>query len=168
MSNNGIPPLNDWQDDNYPVIYDEGNSKSYYVKTGNKVEITGGSSSYLVYTGTADAPDAPDGIPNFTIFANTVGSIVWSVAATGDYKGLLTGAFPAGKVWAFPGGNAGGVTLGIASSVPFEYAYNIQRTNDNEIHLSIYKTSDFSNVDLFDIGTGGAGNGLPFRIEVYP
>ena len=48
MSNNGIPPLNDWQADNYPVIYDEGDAKSYYVKSGVKNEITGGSTSYLV------------------------------------------------------------------------------------------------------------------------
>jgi hypothetical protein len=37
MSNNGIPPLNDWQADNYPVIYDEGESQIKYVKSGQKI-----------------------------------------------------------------------------------------------------------------------------------
>lgn len=44
MSNNGIPPLNDWQADNYPVIYDEGNETSYYVKSGDKIENPSGKS----------------------------------------------------------------------------------------------------------------------------
>jgi hypothetical protein len=42
MSNNGIPPLNDWQADNYPVIYDEGSEQLQYVKTGNKITVAGG------------------------------------------------------------------------------------------------------------------------------
>jgi hypothetical protein len=48
MSNNGIPPLNDWQADNYPVIYDEGADELQYVKTGAKTTINTGGSSYLV------------------------------------------------------------------------------------------------------------------------
>lgn len=47
MSNNGIPPLNDWQEDNYPVIYDEGAATLQYVKTGVKNDINTGGSSYL-------------------------------------------------------------------------------------------------------------------------
>lgn len=49
MSNNGIPPLNDWQADNYPVIYDEGDSTTKYVKDGNKVAISGGGVESVTY-----------------------------------------------------------------------------------------------------------------------
>lgn len=41
MSNNGIPYLNDWQADNYPVIFDEGDEALKYVKTGNKIAVPG-------------------------------------------------------------------------------------------------------------------------------
>lgn len=46
MSNNGIPPLDDWQADNYAVIYDEGADKLQYVKTGTKIDVPT-SSNYL-------------------------------------------------------------------------------------------------------------------------
>jgi len=47
MSNNGIPPLNDWQADNYPVIYDEGADQTYYVKTGTKVAVPSSGGAVL-------------------------------------------------------------------------------------------------------------------------
>jgi hypothetical protein len=55
MSNNGIPPINDWQSDNYPVVYDEGEAKIKYVKTGVKIDAT------ITATGgiTLD-PDSPE------------------------------------------------------------------------------------------------------------
>jgi len=94
MSNNGIPPLNDWQADNYPVIYDEGNETSYYVKTGVKHEIAGGGSSYLVYSALL-APTEGTDAPVPTVIDNTLGgTVVWTRNALGVYHGTLTGAFP--------------------------------------------------------------------------
>lgn len=39
---NQIPYLNDYQGDNYPVVYDEGEDQLKYVKNGNKSNTAGG------------------------------------------------------------------------------------------------------------------------------
>lgn len=101
MSNNGIPPLNDWQADNYPVIYDEGEDKLKYVKTGVKNNINTGGSSYLVYT--ALLTQTGTSAPVATVLENTLGgTVVWTRESAANYIGTLAGAFPNNKVIAFP------------------------------------------------------------------
>ena len=108
MSNNGIPPLNDWQADNYPVIYDESESKLNYVKTGSKIEIsTGGGSSYLVYVAllTQSATSAPVA----TVLENTLsGPIVWTRLDVGEYQGTLASAFDDTKTTIITSGKSDG------------------------------------------------------------
>lgn len=54
--------------------------------------------SYKVYT--AFIQQSGTNPPTVTIFgANTIGNIVYTRNAPGDYTGTLTGAFPAGKTW---------------------------------------------------------------------
>lgn len=97
MSNNGIPPLNDWQADNYPIIYDEGNSKSYYVKSGNKIEITGGGSSYLVLQ-TSMIPNGVEDLPTITNHSNTCGAGAWFREDVGYYGTQTTVPFSLTKI----------------------------------------------------------------------
>lgn len=168
MSNNGIPPLNDWQDDNYPVIYDEGNSKSYYVKTGNKVEITGGSSSYLVYSAllTQSGTDAPVA----TVLQNTLGgTVVWTRNSTGQYLGTLAGAFTLNKtvVPPFDSGNPGGaVNIPIANSLPNSFYYNITTlASADTVQISVYDDT-YTSVDL-STALAGWDTKIFIEIRVY-
>lgn len=63
---NQIPYLNDYQGDNYPVIYDEGDSQLKYVKEGNKVNADSaldinGLSAAGALDGTEEVPVFQDG-----------------------------------------------------------------------------------------------------------
>ncbi|HAO08691.1 MAG TPA: hypothetical protein DCQ50_17310 [Chryseobacterium sp.] len=53
---------------------------------------------YKVYTGMIVCTGTP-AQPDFSIFENTVGNIIWSRTGDGQFVGTLNGAFPAGKVW---------------------------------------------------------------------
>ena len=149
MSNNGIPPLNDWQADNYPVIYDEGAAELQYVKTGNKNTINTGGLGYLVYTAllTQSGTNAPVAT---VIGENTIGNIVWSYNGQGDYIGTLEGAFN-GNIAIFFGkpGSAAPVNYGLTGI-----------TNDTiEIVTNNILLEGFYN-DLL--------SNTPIEIRVYP
>ena len=47
---NGIPFLNDWQPDDYPMVYDESESQIKYVKEGVKINVNGGGSGTIPET----------------------------------------------------------------------------------------------------------------------
>lgn len=97
MSNNGVPPRNDSQADDYPVLYNEGSSELKYVKTGTKNTINTGGSSYLVYT--AFLAQSGTDAPTATVKQNTLGgTVVWTRAGVGRYVGTLAGAFPVGSI----------------------------------------------------------------------
>ncbi len=98
MSNNGIPPLNDWQEDNYPTVYDEGASKLYYVKTGTKNEIsTGGGTSYLVYVCSMDNTGTSN--PTVRTFQDTISAGTWARDSTGSYTNITSTQYAATKIW---------------------------------------------------------------------
>lgn len=165
MSNNGIPPLNDWQADNYPVIYDEGADTLQYVKTGTKVDINTGGSSYLVYT--ALFTQTGTNAPVVTVLENTLGqSVVWSRSGVGDYRGTVsTPIFSEFKMYITPGGDTAAVlTIGLAQNVPFDNAVNVSYQSPTEIRVQVFKTSDFSYVEWSDI----SGGVLPLEARLYP
>jgi hypothetical protein len=90
--------------------------------------------------------------PNVTILENTIGNIVWTRNAVGDYRGTLSGAFPTiSKVWfskpntQFDAGN---------------YGAFLSRTGPNEIQLL---TTDYDQITPVD-GTYSTS----FEIRVYP
>lgn len=56
------------------------------------------TSGYLVYTAMiVQTGNDIDVAPVATVFENTIGNIVWSYDGQGSCRGILTGAFPAGK-----------------------------------------------------------------------
>jgi len=87
--------------------------------------------------------------PTVSILENTLGPIVWSYSAVGDYLGTLTGAFV----------NASKVAPSLGLNQLGEFDYSIGVANDNNIQI---ETTDggFSSDDVL-------GNALVI-IEVYP
>jgi hypothetical protein len=86
--------------------------------------------------------------PTVTILENTIGDIVWSFQATGEYFGTLTGAFPSGKVITFSN-----------QIEPLE-TITIQRKNDNAIAITTFTTSTGA-------GINGALVNTSIEIRVY-
>lgn len=132
MSNNGIPPLNDWQSDNYPVIYDEGDATLKYVKTGNKVDINTGGSSYLVYTALLNqsGTDAPVA----TVLENTLGGdVIWSYVDVGAYFATLAGVFLENKTWMM-------ITTG--GSLNSAFSIIIYRNTNSQIEVDTYDDTE--------------------------
>lgn len=105
--------------------------------------------------------------PTIQIFENTIGSVVWTRFAVGNYQGVLSGAFPTNKTFVpFFGAMGGGTQIPIAWSLPGEYYYTVICGSDgNSISLQIYD-ANYNNVDLSTIST--EGQSLPVWIEVYP
>ena len=62
--------------------------------------------------------------PSITILENTIGDIVWTRFALGDYRGTLTGAFPSGKV------------VCLSNQIDMLTMTIIQRKNDNVISIN--------------------------------
>lgn len=62
--------------------------------------------------------------PTVTILENTIGDIVWTRFALGDYRGTLTGAFPSGKVVCF------------SNQIDMPTMTLIQRKNDDVISIN--------------------------------
>lgn len=61
--------------------------------------------------------------PSTLVLRNTVGSIVWARNGVGDYTAVLSGAFPANKVW-ITVSNESTTTLSLGKSVNFKRATN--------------------------------------------
>jgi hypothetical protein len=62
--------------------------------------------------------------PSVTILENTIGNIVWTRFALGDYRGTLTGAFPSGKVVCF------------SNQIDMPTMTLIQRKNDDSVSIN--------------------------------
>jgi hypothetical protein len=124
-----------------------------------------GGSSYLVYT--ALLSQSGTDAPNVVELENTIGDIIWTRSSTGLYFGTLTGAFPDGKtlITGFGNKNGGYVTIGIANSLPFDHGYSINCNSEDVVGINVYKTSDYTNVELSDLLT--APRGIPIEIKVY-
>jgi hypothetical protein len=104
MSNNGLPPLDDWQADNYPVIYDEGDATLKYVKTGVKNNINSGSSGYLSYVSILNQIGTSN--PTADEKTNTTGQAITPVRdALGFYTLVFATPVPIGQLF-MPGLNA--------------------------------------------------------------
>lgn len=161
MSNNGIPPLNDWQEDNYPVIYDEGNETSYYVKNGNKNEIASGSLGYSVYVAKWTQAGTSNPVVT-TIGSNTIGDIVWTRDDVGVYNGTLSAAFPEGKTIIMPFSAS---STGVYQPL-FGGFYEILRSSNNLIILYCYE--DLSAFTPKEISACLFGASITFEIRVYP
>jgi len=164
MSNNGIPPLNDWQADNYPVIYDEGAETSYYVKTGSKIEIPSGGSSYLVYS--AYLSQSGTDAPVAAVLENTIGAIVWTRVSVGRYAGTLAGAFTLDKT-VMPGFNYNGNLMNLVylnSPGDHYYSWSIAPTTNL---VELFVVTNPGDV-LAEFSTAFGSSSLFVEIRVYP
>lgn len=132
----------------------ENNSISVYVNlVGTDVNLSitlaggGAASLYQVYT--ALLTQSGENAPVATVLENTLGNIVWTRDAEGEYRAELEGAFTINKTVIFCCANTGQ-----GNSVIFD-------ADDDEttIHLS---TSDFEN-NLFD----SLLDNTPIEIRVY-
>jgi hypothetical protein len=93
------------------------------------------------------------GDPDVQIFKNTLsGPIVWTRTGTGDYEGVLNGAFPAGKTF---------IPQNIYNYIPEDKRLVVNRLNDNTITIECRRLSDGSPIDFSAVG-------LPLKIEIYP
>lgn len=156
MSNNGIPPLNDWQEDNYPVIYDEGAAKSQYVKSGTKIDIPGGSSSYLVYT--ALLSQSGTDAPTAEVIQNTIGGdVIWTRLSAGNYLATSTGHFTANRCFLpnwfnYDGGATTYQTISDGGSVVGYYTI-YDNGDGNSMYMEVLN-STFNFVDIDDLVNG--------------
>ena len=87
----------------------------------NFTELYDANSAYLKYVCNFNAYP---GAPTVQVLENTIGNIVWTRNAVGDYRGTLSGAFPTGaKVWfskpntQFDAGNYGAFLSIISANV---------------------------------------------------
>lgn len=173
MSNNGIPPLNDWQEDNYPVIYDEGNETSYYVKNGNKNEIASGSLGYSVYV--ANLTQSGTSNPTVAEYQNTFGECVWTRNSEGDYRGDFTSDvdFSIDDVW------INGTVTRFSTAADFKPIYNYSgvvgyyrltpevNAGHFRLYLEVYDGT-WTEADISTLlGTNDNTISLP-EIRVYP
>lgn len=165
MSNNGIPPLNDYQSDNYPVIYDEGDETSYYVKSGNKHAITGGGSSYLVYVVSVSQTGTGD-LTIYATFENTIGTIYVTRISAGYFTFTSANLFTIGKTWIPNTDNSGYACYPISSSAANAEFYIMKQTGSDTIELQFYNAS-YNNVDQSTLFGDGFILNLP-EIRVYP
>jgi hypothetical protein len=165
MSNNGIPPLNDWQADNYPVIYDEGESQLKYVKTGGKIDVAGGGSSYLSYV--ALLTQAGTNAPTANVLngndGNYLGDIIWTRVDVGNYIGTLNGAFTNNKTWFYPSGNSNAFVA--FSGNAWSGGFNLYRGDADRVFIDVADESG-NFIDL----SGRLSNPATISIEirVYP
>ena len=155
MSNNGIPPLNDWQADNYPVIYDEGAETSYYVKTGAKIEIPGGS-SYLVYT--ALLTQTGTNAPVATVLENTLGDtfgIDYNAVGSFLLYPATTEPFTINKTAVF---------IGTSKQLNGTASFEVYRSNAVGITILTFTWDGISSF----IPANGVLNETVIEIRVYP
>tara|TARA_R110002126_G_scaffold137390_1_gene281831 strand:+ start:524 stop:1048 length:525 start_codon:yes stop_codon:yes gene_type:complete len=127
-----------------------------------------GSTQTLGYTSyVARVTDftAEGGVPTVIEFGNTVGNIVWSWVSTGEWKGVLTGAFTANKTVIF--------AQSLVYLNPSIGANGVNGVTDvNEFPTSLITTvADTSTVNItqYSIGNTGASgksNTLTCDIEI--
>jgi hypothetical protein len=120
-----------------------------YLKTNPTGEISRGSALPLVYV----VKMSQSGTSAPTIVStgdNTIGAIVWTRGATGNFSGTLTGAFPSGKVYAFIGSN---------SNTTSGQQIVATRSTDNAFSILTY---------LSGVATDGVLNNFDLEIRVYP
>jgi hypothetical protein len=129
--------------------------------------IGGGGSSYLVYKATIAQLTGTGDDPTPTLFTNTLGdTVVWTRFSAGIYEGTISnGAFTSGKTIFPPFGNNQYVIMGIGNSLPFDYGYSVSYAGINKIQVNVYKTSDYSSVDLY---TALLETPILIQVEVYP
>jgi len=150
--------MNDWQSDNYPVIYDEGDETLKYVKTGVKNNIDTGGSSYLVYT--ALLKQTGTNAPQAQVLENTLGgTVVWEYTNVGLYTGTLAAAFTANKTsiqitnW-FNGANQGFARCYISDS-------------PNSVQIECADITGGSNINNL-LGASFTNDNCFIEIRVYP
>lgn len=121
----------------------------------------GGSSGYLVYT--ALLTQAGTDAPVATVFGdNTIGGIVWTRLAAGQYNGTLTGAFTLNKTFIPPFDGTFGSVLPIFLSVPGDSWYNIKPISAHVVRISFYDNLG----DFIEWSTTGMN--VFIEIRVYP
>lgn len=104
------------------------------------------SKGYKSYTGRITQSGSAD--PTVVIHGyNTIGSIVWTRAGTGQYYGTLTGAFANGK------------TICIISGI--NTGFNLMERGDDNTILVLTTNTGGTNAD-------GKLTGISFEIRVYP
>jgi hypothetical protein len=116
----------------------------------NFTELYDVNSAYTKYVANLNATGI--GAPAVTILENTIGNIVWTRNAVGDYRGTLSGAFPTiSKVW-FSKPNT---QFDVAN-----YGAFLSRISANVVQLL---TTDYDQITPID----GAYS-TSFEIRVYP
>jgi len=111
--------------------------KHYFTKINEIIDYlngvgTSGDGSYKVYTAVLNQGD--EDAPIATVYANTIGNIVWTRTGVGQYYGTLTNAFPTGRLW-----------FSLNTSLVFNANTVIQESDINSVNVT---TTDETNTPV--------------------
>lgn len=114
---------------------------------------------YKVYRALLNQDGTPAVAPVPTVLENTIGAIVWSYDAGGQYSATLAGAFPAGKTFV----SMSNIFVPAIFGTPTVGNWiQVGRVSNNVVGVQLY--SDISIPALADAGLFDAG----IEILVYP
>jgi len=145
-----LTPITSAASDDLLYIVDVSDNTSGPQGTSKAIEV-GDLRGYKVYTAllTQSGTDAPTAI----VLENTIGNIVWTRQAAGDYIATLSNAFVLNKT----------ICLAYANQIDSQgvpYLYYFERINISSLSLQTGNSNTTSNEDGLIIN-------IPFEIRVY-